>query len=159
MTKSILIDIAEEYFKKTNRGPTEWNFYTFQYNNKIKPRKIENARKKFAPYDLETEIPIIVVDSTILRSGKDGVFITNKAVYYYLVNINGKGWRKGKVEWDEIEELLFVPKLSGSYFVINGVKIGQFGAFSQSGKADKEEGNVLNALFELWTDALKELRM
>jgi len=76
------MDIAEQYFKEVNKGFLEWNFLGFQYKGYIKQRKIRNARRIFAPYDDNEETPLLVVDVTIFKSGKRGVFITNSAVYY-----------------------------------------------------------------------------
>jgi len=36
MTNSILMAIADQYFKEVNKGLFEWNFLGFQYNGYIK---------------------------------------------------------------------------------------------------------------------------
>ncbi len=154
MFPSVLTEIAEAYFQEVNEGPFKWNFSNFQYNGFIKPRKIKNARKRYAPYDLDKETPILIFDATILNNGKEGVFITDGAVYHKLLNVNGKGMAQNRVAWDDIEEILFAPKMTGSYLVINGIRIGQFAGFSPKG-GGRRECDVINALFKLWTDAIK----
>ncbi|HPR93032.1 MAG TPA: hypothetical protein PKW67_03090 [Syntrophomonadaceae bacterium] len=63
---------------------------------------------------------------------------------------------QGRLTWEEIEEIYFQPKMTGSFFIINGNRIGQIGRFTKGVKADVKECDVLNELFRLWTKELKE---
>lgn len=147
-----LNDIAKAHFDEVNKGPWKWNFICFQYNGFIKPRIIRNAQKSYAQIDLGKENPIVIIGS--FPRGKTGVFITDKAIYYKLANINGPGWNKGAIAWGNIKQVNFTPKMTGSYLVINGNGVGRVGAFDQNTSSEKIEAPVINEFLKLCTDAI-----
>lgn len=76
--------------------------YEFQIGKEISQRKLENAKKKFAPR-LDESTVIGFYDTTVMGNGKSGYVFTDTNVYYQeLLEKPGKLW------YDEIKDILLM---------------------------------------------------
>lgn len=79
-------------------------------------KKLKNARATF--FKPETgEIPIIFIDQTLLRSGKEGCILTGNAIYW-----KAYFQKSAKIAYKNIEKLAYFPdrvEINGIYININ----------------------------------------
>lgn len=73
---------------------------------------LKKAKKKYANYDSNNEVPILLFPYGPLIIGPFGFVITNKFVYYYLFTENNSRRVKGKLRLADINE--YSLKKSGS---------------------------------------------
>ncbi len=88
MENEILFQTVKNFSKVKILGPRKWSFFAFQYDGFISDKKLRNAKREYAHYNPETEKPILLVDDTIINSGKRGFVLTNISLYYRVGRIN-----------------------------------------------------------------------
>jgi hypothetical protein len=157
MENEVLFEISDNYFEKLNTGPREWNFFSFAYGIYIPIKKLLNAYNTYAPYDLEMERPLILVDDTLFRSAKIGVLLTNTRLFYRLIDKVGGTCKKNSLPLNEINQLYIDLYKRGSNLVINGKKVGIMRAFGMD-DFKKRDAKILNNLFDLYLNALHSKR-
>jgi hypothetical protein len=91
-----LFPLVHEYFSEHNQAGRRWGFAHFYTNPFIRPEGMEQARKVYADYDPEEEIPLLFVENgtttTFVKTDEDltgGIVITNKYIYYKLIPNTG----------------------------------------------------------------------
>jgi len=139
-----LTNIVKDFFEK-NPPP----YFSFDYGIFIPSRKLNYARKFYAPYDIEKEYPILLIDDTFLRSAKKGLLVTNLHVYYRLYSKrNTNKIKKGDFPLNEINNIYINIGRKGSDLIINNKKEAFMTAYGVDG-FKKTEGEIINTLFEI----------
>ncbi len=146
MENEILFQICEEFFKNKNIVPRKWNFFALQYNSFINQKKLRNAKREYAHYNPEMEKPILLVDDTIINSGKRGFVLTNVSLYYRVGRINSNSDIKNNIPLYKLNDIYISLFKQGSYLVVNGINIGVISSFNRGGFGEKE-ARVVNELF------------
>lgn len=156
MENECVINLTKDFVNRVMYGHRFWQYYSFWCSPYISKKRLTNMIKNFASYDKEEEVPLVLIDSSLLENGKSGILITNKTIYYKLNTTTGKGWyNHDKLDLKEISNLYFKPCMSGSYLMINNEQVGLSPKFS-SGGAPERDAAVLNELLASFIEALKE---
>jgi hypothetical protein len=122
---SHLYDFTEQYFEENNKEPWKWNFFGFYVNKFIPPKKLEKARRVYASYNIKEEIPLMLIDDTVLFNSKRGMLITNVRIYYRLYPVDLKGPNvMGKIELKDTKEMVLTKFMDRAWVLINGHKVG-----------------------------------
>ncbi|MGE5396364.1 MAG: hypothetical protein ACM3MK_02370 [Chitinophagales bacterium] len=157
MENEQLIALVDDFFRDKNVGRRRWNYISFCIRGYIPERKLVNARKLYAPFDTEQEMPLILMDDTLsFLSGKIGFLMTNCTLYYRLKRLDGNCFRliSGKIPLDDIETIHIQLRKKGSPFIVNGEAIGKITAYSDGRDGLDDEGRTLIELLHRIVDSL-----
>lgn len=148
-----LLKITEEFLSKQDIGIGIGNYCGILYGKKINHRKIKTIRKKYAAYDIYSEIPVLLFDDTVFGSVSRGFLLTNRALYYHLYPVKHGLPIKGSINLINITEMRIECLEKTSNIIVNNERVAHLSAFSQKWPGILE-ANVLNELFNLYMDYL-----
>lgn len=122
---SHLYDFTEQYFKENNVGHRKWNYFRFYANEFIPIKMLENARRAYARYETDKEIPILLIDDAVFYRGKRGMLITNINIYYRLFPVDVKNSNgTGKIQLNDTEKMVLLKIMNRAWVLINNHKVG-----------------------------------
>jgi len=143
ISKEKLIVFTSEFYNTIGISGSQWSAKSVHYGDFIPNKKLKNAQKNYANYDINDEKPLILIDDTVMRSSKRGLLITNENVWFYIYKERRKSeLAKGKIPLQDLESVRFINNKMTSDIIINGQ---QFGNLSQ---VNKNEVDALNQYFE-----------
>lgn len=148
----VLFDIIEQYFKKNNVGPRKWNYFGFYANEFIPSKILKNAKRVYASYDDNEEIPLLLIDDAVLFNGKRGVLITDSSIYYRLFPADLKGSNIiGQIKLEDVKEITLSKFMDRAWVTINNRKVGMLVGI---GGPPKGRIDVLNKYFSYLLQAI-----
>ncbi len=148
-----LLRITEGFLDKQDTGVGVGNFARILYGNKIDKKRIKKIREKYATYDIQTEVAMLLVDDTVFGSASRGFLLTNCALYYHLYPVKNGLPIKGSIRLSEIKGIKIECLEKTSNLMVNGQRVAHLSAFSQKWPGILE-ANVLNELFKLYMEYL-----
>jgi len=144
MENESLLGIVNSFFQNNTQ-----RCFFIDYGEFMSLRKLKNAKRRYANYNKDKEIPLLLVDDTFFRSAKKGILLTNSYLYYRLYSKRGSSViKKGKFPINKITNLYLNIGRMGSELVINNQKEAFTTAFGID-EPKKTEGEILNRLFDL----------
>lgn len=148
-----LLTITNDFLCKQDIGTGIGKFCGILYGKKLIPKKIKNIRKKYAAYDVDSEVPILIFDDTVFGSARRGFLLTNRALYYHLFPVKNGLPIKGSIRLSSITEVQIECLEKTSNLTVNNERIAHLSAFSLK-LPYVLEANVLNELFNLYMEYL-----
>lgn len=139
-----LIQVTNSYFESISPPYVKYDF-----GKNIPLRKLNTARKIYAPYNSKNEQAILLIDDTVFSSAKRGILLTDKNLFFRLYSDHGsKEIRDGKILLNDLIEFHIDLRMSGSNVIVNGNKVGFTTALGLD-DLSKKEAKLLNRFFDL----------
>lgn len=137
MIDKSLDKLIKPYVSKNN--PPKGFAYT-SFGNFIPHEKLNNAEKSYAKYNITSEYPIMMFDSTISGSGKEGFLLTNLN-FYYKMPLKWSGSSKaGLIPINDIKQFSLEIKALGCKLIMNNE---QFAYTSLLNSSLRKEATVI----------------